>query len=156
VSRASDRYSKGKVTRKLSAIIINISFKVLANYYGFSPRLAGLMCCQPGSPVRAGVEMIPDGMRATKPALQQAELNSVESHSTDMERHEKVIESEDDPTFVDLNHYNIVNEVWYFCSVDWGSKCEAPRTILEIRTDSARSLHWLQLPVSNRRQVLER
>lgn len=129
---------------------------MLANYYGFSPRLAGLMCCQPGSPVRAGVETSQDGLRATKPAPQKAELNSVDSHSTDMELHEKGIESEDDPTFVDLNHYNIVNEVWYFCSVDWGSKCKASKTTLENKTDNGRPLHWLQFSVSNRRQIYER
>lgn len=123
--------------------MFNIDFKVLANHYGFSPRLAGLMCCQPGSPVRAGVETIQDGMRATKPAMQKAEIKSVGSHSTDMELQENGIESDDDPTFVDLNHYNIVNEVWYFCSVDWGSKCKASRTTLEIGIDSGRPLHWL-------------
>ena len=25
---------------------------------------------------------------------------------------------------LDLNHYKVINEVWYYCSVDWGSKCK--------------------------------
>ena len=25
---------------------------------------------------------------------------------------------------LDLNHYKVINEVWYYCSVDWGRKCK--------------------------------
>lgn len=25
---------------------------------------------------------------------------------------------------LNLNYYHLVNEVWHFCSVDWGSRCK--------------------------------
>lgn len=25
---------------------------------------------------------------------------------------------------LNLNYYHFVNEVWHFCSVDWGSRCK--------------------------------
>ena len=25
---------------------------------------------------------------------------------------------------LDLNHYKVINDVWYYCSVDWGRKCK--------------------------------
>ena len=41
---------------------------------------------------------------------------------------ENQMEMEDRPAFsaglLDLNHYRIIDEVWHFCSVDWGHRCK--------------------------------
>lgn len=52
------------------------------------------------------------------------ERKSMDTHSSDPEAHE-MEESRRNDRPLDLNHYRIVDEVWHFCSVDWGSKCEA-------------------------------
>ena len=48
---------------------------------------------------------------------------SVDTHSSDPEAFEMGESSKEDRG-LDLNHYRIVDEVWHFCSVDWGSKCK--------------------------------
>lgn len=29
---------------------------------------------------------------------------------------------------LNLNYYHLVNEVWHFCSVDWGSRCKTSKS----------------------------
>jgi hypothetical protein len=63
------------------------------------------------------------------------ERKSIDTHSSDPEAHE-MEESRRDDSPLDLNHYRIVDEVWHFCSVDWGSKCEALSSYREILAKS--------------------
>ena len=53
-----------------------------------------------------------------------AGFKSVESHTSDIEAHEMVNASRSKASGLDLNHYRVVNEVWHYCSVDWGSRCK--------------------------------
>ena len=52
------------------------------------------------------------------------ERMSLDKHPADPESIE-MEKSSDLIKPLDLNHYRIVNEIWHFCSVDWGSKCKA-------------------------------
>ena len=51
------------------------------------------------------------------------ERMSTDKHSLDPEALE-MEETRDHDEPLDLNHYRIVDEVWHFCSVDWGSRCK--------------------------------
>lgn len=97
--------------------------KELARYYGFSPRLTGLMCCQHNTPLVARADPGKRAKRSTVAPRRKQERSSIESYSTDVEKNEKVERSANRAVDLDLNHYTMINEVWYYCSVDWGSKC---------------------------------
>lgn len=51
-------------------------------------------------------------------------FTSVDSHSGDIEGHHELTEFESRSGELDLNYYRLVDEVWHFCSVDWGSRCK--------------------------------
>lgn len=71
-------------------------------------------------------------------------FRSVESHFGDMEGHHELGERESSE--LDLNYYRLVNEVWHFCSVDWGSRCKFLALMLngfDLVLRSARSLCWI-------------
>ena len=98
--------------------------QVLAKLYGFSPRLTALMCSEPNKPKYAGIHTHPNDMAAENQSPSKTEVTSLESHSLDVEANEKGTKTTDDAGNIDLNHYSMVNEVWYYCSIDWGSKCK--------------------------------
>ncbi|KAL8822553.1 MAG: hypothetical protein Q9191_006710 [Dirinaria sp. TL-2023a] len=91
--------------------------QALASHYGFSPRLTGLMCSKPYTPTPAAISL-PD---YSKPH-HKPQRKSQESRSTDPEKSDSTTSYAPDLPVIDLNHYRIVDEVWYYCSVDWGSK----------------------------------
>jgi len=70
------------------------------------------------------------------------ERKSIDTHSSDPEAHE-MEESRRDNSPLDLNHYRIVDEVWHFCSVDWGSKCERFLAIGKSWLSHGRSMYRL-------------
>ncbi|MCJ1420907.1 hypothetical protein MMC32_007266 [Xylographa parallela] len=117
---------------KLSTRWINIwapetqreSLVAIATHYGFSPRLLGLMKCKPLTPhiVRtAAYHSRRDFWHTTKPRPNLEKV--IQEKSIDIERdHEKVDTPSTQSEAIDLNHYTIVNEVWHYASVDWGSK----------------------------------
>lgn len=47
---------------------------------------------------------------------------SVDTQSPDPEKDEKTMYRPSNSQMKDLNHYKVVNQVWHYCSVDWGSK----------------------------------
>jgi len=98
---------------------------VLANRYGFSPRLAGLMCSKIDTPEPAVAEPRRSGLRQMMHTQRRLERKSVESGTTDGESHELSATPFLHPNTRYFNHWRLVNEVWYYCSVDWGSKCMA-------------------------------
>ena len=57
-------------------------------------------------------------------AMMDSSRKSVESHTGDMEGLHELSEFESRAGELDLNYYRLVNEVWHFCSVDWGSRCK--------------------------------
>ena len=96
--------------------------KSLAKHYNFSPRLLALMTSDPEKPVVAAME---HHQSRRDRVMQRWKLDrpSFESQAADIEMLQGLPEPASHATNPNLNHYRIVNEVWYYCSVDWGSKC---------------------------------
>lgn len=97
----------------------------IAALYEFSPRLLGIICTDHSTPLH-----VDDGSRESDVSTWRSHKskfaghNSTGSHSQDPENHGQNIHLISDASTLDLNHYNIVNEVWHYCSVDWGSRCK--------------------------------
>lgn len=77
------------------------------------------------------------------------EQTSSQSQTSDPESHMEMAEMEPvERPALDLSHYNIINEVWHYSSVDWGHKCECtPLRPRGHRLTSGRPLCGLQLPL---------
>ena len=100
--------------------------KALAKHYGFSPRTCGLMICDPEKPAMVAMESYQThGMRARMHRW-KLDRQSIDSHAVDLEMTPTYEKLASHDAGLDLNHYRLVNEVWYYCSVDWGSKCKKP------------------------------
>jgi hypothetical protein len=88
------------------------------------------MCCDPLKPIVP----IPEPVRSRRQEFFQSarermepKSNSPNSHpikDIDLEGNVKMTdEVEVRAGTLDLNHYRIVDEVWHFCSTDWGLRC---------------------------------
>jgi len=105
--------------------------QAVAEHYGFSPRLLGLMRCEPLRPIP--VPTITHHSRISELWHQNQDHSdghepekTLQNHVMDLEGHLQKLDSRSSRTGpLDLNHYRIVNEVWYYSSVDWGHKCKA-------------------------------
>ena len=88
------------------------------------------MQCEPMKPVPAPTtphppSRIQEFLHVTQSRTNSHETNKgvelkvvdLEGRSTSLERRSHLM----DP--LDLNHYNLVNQVWHYSSVDWGHKC---------------------------------
>lgn len=100
------------------------------------------MCTDHDKLVPAVVGPQQGGAHATR---RPASFKSAESHSDDIESHEMSYIGSGAGE-IDLNFYRLVNEVWHFCSVDWGSRCKILECLLEtsLALTNARSLRWVQ------------
>lgn len=79
------------------------------------------MGCDPLKPALVVHEEHLNKRQAHVPAYK--ERMSMDRDSSDPETLEMKSSDHDKP--LNLNHYRIVDEVWHFCSVDWGFKCKA-------------------------------
>ena len=79
------------------------------------------MACEPLKPALVVHEERPSRTRALVQTFR--DRKSTDTHSSDPEAVEMVEPHKNDGD-LDLNHYRIIDEVWHFCSVDWGSKCK--------------------------------
>jgi hypothetical protein len=99
-------------------VFSNLS-QAISDRYGFSPRLLGLMADEPMKPkiVPAPTHQshLSDMFHSRKDNIQS---DTLEKGSQDNEDGHSYQEE-----YLDLNHYQIVDEVWHYSSVDWGSKC---------------------------------
>lgn len=103
--------------------------QALAEHYTFSPRLLGLMRCDPLRPIpvpttthhsRVSELWSPSKDRENNQETEKGIGNLV----ADLEGHLETSDSRSRRRGpLDLNHYRIVNEVWHYSSVDWGHKC---------------------------------
>ena len=96
--------------------------KALATHYEFSPRTGGIMTSDPDKPAVVTTANQQNRKRAMLPWLK--DRSSFDSHAEDVEMTPTREEPPSHATSLDMNHYRIVNEVWYYCSVDWGTKCK--------------------------------
>lgn len=126
--------------------------QAIAKFYGFSPRLTGIMCTNPTVPLH--VDGGPQRIREQKTHFSKYASSS--SHSSDPEKdgHEHV--SISDASTLNLNHYNIVNEVWHYCSVDWGSKCKIIVCVRKLPLITLRPLRWIQFDNKHDRREKDR
>lgn len=79
------------------------------------------------------------------------ERKSTDTHSADLEKDEKGLPVLARFPMLDLNHYKMVNEVWHFYSVDWGTNCRSLIiSYLLNLVDYCRSLYRLQFNFRHR------
>lgn len=88
--------------------------KALGSKYRLSPRLIGIICAKPGTPQIAGAE-IQGRKRKCLHVSPGANSADAEKASTDDP-------SDSETGGMNLSHYNIVDEVWHYCSTDWSSR----------------------------------
>ena len=122
------RFLKANSTKKDCTRWINIwgpehqqnVIKALSDQYSFTPRLLGIMSSK-HSPTRSSMQQ--DGRSQdkipVKPRFRSAQLQRWDSEKNSHELQSKLR----DP-LSDLNHYNVVSEVWHYFSVDWNARCK--------------------------------
>lgn len=96
--------------------------EAIGTHYGLSPRNIGLMTTDPNKPVVAATEIPQSPFRAMFHRLK--DRSSLDSHAADVEMTSTDESPVSHSASLNLNHYLIIDEVWYFCSVDWGDKCK--------------------------------
>ena len=99
--------------------------EAIGTHYGLSRRNIGFMTTDPNKPVVAATETPQSPFRAMFHGLSRLKDSpSLDSHAADVE----MTSADESPVShsmsLDLNHYLIIDEVWYFCSIDWGDKCK--------------------------------
>ena len=109
-------------------------YEVIAGHYKFSPRLLGLMGCDPLKPKPVITEPPRTSFRDMwyhpKDRKEVQRYQSVQGRkalvpNADPEKAgDSSSVSSNEAKTLDLNHYNLINEVWYYCSVDRGPRCE--------------------------------
>ncbi|KAI9808671.1 MAG: hypothetical protein M1825_003823 [Sarcosagium campestre] len=98
----------------------------LARRYGFSPRLLAIMSSQT-SPLNNQREG-PTQSRTLRNRFRGRVDAQTAPDFDDLEKKGAIgldLQSESRDQTLDLNHYRLVDDVWHYCSVDWGDKCEA-------------------------------
>ncbi|KAK4695245.1 hypothetical protein P7C71_g2470, partial [Lecanoromycetidae sp. Uapishka_2] len=115
-----------------------LDIKRLAKLYNFSPRLTGIMCSKHNTPNSVPQKAPAHGFRArANKAYNQIieQRRSIETQSSDLESDEKAGPRQTRSPMLDLNHYKVVNQVWHYCSVDWGSNylCIGYNSLSDIR-----------------------
>ena len=97
--------------------------KRLSDQYDFSPRLLGIMCSDHNKPAPVPSVSQHNGHVWDKFHFipQHAALDSPTSDpEKDGTRGAATVARDT----LDISHYKVVNEVWHFCSVDWGERCK--------------------------------
>ena len=119
------------------------TIEALADYYGFSPRLSGLMRQDPNKPV---VVPLANHQSRRRDVINRFkfERQSFESQVADMEMTLATDSTATHAMGADINHYRLVDEIWYYCSVDWGTRCIDPDHIVRYPLTENRSLCRLQ------------
>lgn len=112
--------------------------QLIERQYGLSPRLVGSMLMDPWVPQLRSSD--PTGSRHSsfksrssdpvdRSSLKHSShiMHDAEKGSSGEDQDQKSVSSDG---VLDLNHYQIVDEVWHFASVDWSSNCEADLSLL--------------------------
>ena len=101
--------------------------KKLSAQYDFSPRLLGIMCSDHNKPAPVPAVSHHNGHIWNKlhTTPQHAAINRPTSDpEKDGTRGVPTVARDT----LDISHYKVVNEVWHFCSVDWGKRCKESLT----------------------------
>ena len=129
--------------------------QLIADRYGFSPRLKASMCCDPLKPDAVATHNTGQSRAhpvfhprtARRDRKQAAAGFQQQSLKDDPETYEMEQETTVSEGLLDLNHYRIANDVWHFMSVDWGYQCMPAPNRDSIVLTERRYLHWVQLIV---------
>ncbi|KAF2019019.1 hypothetical protein BU24DRAFT_385819 [Aaosphaeria arxii CBS 175.79] len=119
----------------------------LAKHYDFSPRLLGTMCSDPIPPKPKFLHSKKSSAtlrsrRSTKSSKSKSSHRSSNEESLDSEESigmTEMMHSTQLEMVRDLGHYQIVNDVWHWSSVDWGRRfvCLGYNSLHNVRTNSA-------------------
>ncbi|KAL6718069.1 hypothetical protein ACLMJK_004154 [Lecanora helva] len=97
--------------------------KRLSAQYEFSPRLLGIMCSGHHKPTP--IASTPQHhLRLWTKHSNSSKHTSLASPLSDPEKNIKSIDAATNQDTLDVSHYKVVNEVWHYCSVDWGERCK--------------------------------
>lgn len=101
---------------------------MLSAKYNFSQRLLGVMCsdhkkprCVTSTPRQSGLYF-----RGGNKKQDTIVRESIDTRTSDPEKNVGMTLASADEDMLDLSHYRMVNEVWHYCSVDWGARCKRP------------------------------
>ena len=98
--------------------------KYLGHEYHLSPRLIGIICAKPATPQLVRGESTPKqcGQDWAQSWPRKSFNVSSRARAADAEKDSAGDHSDSDAGGMDLSHYNIVDEVWHYCSTDWSSR----------------------------------
>jgi hypothetical protein len=105
----------------------NINRQALANQYGLSYRLVKMMCTDPVRQMETAVaepnileESIPE--KSEESPQQNVSSGDLEG-AYQLHKLDPVAASAEVASLGYLSFSNIINQIWHFCSVDYGPKC---------------------------------
>ena len=103
------------------------------------------MCSEHNTPVVGPEKARPSRSRSRPrtPSRVAVDHESVDAHSSDLEKDEHRISEPGQVPMLDMSHYKMIDQVWHFCSVDWGAKCKPPININVFLANNERPLHWI-------------
>lgn len=113
--------------------------KELAIYYGFSPRLLGVMCSNHLTPVPVSSSPNRDNLARNKAHVATQIKFADSTSSSDLEKNDGGSLEEIHYPTIDMNHYKIANEVWHYNSVDYGSKCKFCLLVVQVVASQAKT-----------------
>lgn len=100
---------------------------LIANHYGFSPRLLGIMVTEPSTSAKKEVPdpeiKKPDSLFPRKAGNK---FRGNGSAGIDPEKGQNTSSCGSSTSGPSLNHYDVVNRLWHYCSVDQGPQCKDP------------------------------
>lgn len=102
--------------------------KKLSAQYDFSPRLLGIMCSDHNKPASVPTDPQHNGHFWDKFSFTSQQTPVSDMFSDPEKNGNRFVPTVSQDT-VDVSHYNMVNEVWHYCSVDWGKKCKGSLAI---------------------------
>lgn len=116
------------------------TLRLIGQHYDFSPRLLGMMCSDPVPPRSwtSSLEKSVSTLRSrfshrSKHSKSSSEKSKSDSNKDTIESEESVgmtelMHSTQLEMVRDLTHYQIVEDVWHWSTVDWGRRCKSSRT----------------------------
>lgn len=132
--------------------------RVLAGHFDFTPRLLGMMCSDPVPPRPKSLHK-KKSSSTLRSRLSQKSNKSVSITARAKEANEAYLDSESSIAMSelmhstqleivqDLSHYQLVDDVWHWSTVDWGRRCMFTKLFIKIHncTDVCSCMHRLQL-----------
>ena len=97
------------------------------------------MCSEHNTPVSVPQKVPASGLRARfDKTYSKYVRESIDTHSSDPESNEKATLPTSRTPMLDLNHYKVVNQVWHYYSVDWGTNytCIGYNSLSDIKVAS--------------------